>query len=155
MPKRNPEKAIQMFDAMLEFFDGGRRWTRGELQDASGQHRCLIGALHYVRRQQGIRGAGTETYLHDALLEMQKKPLDQISDPFTALLYTHCKPCQPDNKDLMSYNDGSSYDEVRELIIEARDLAQAEFDRQRDQKRGDTRLERDSAPVQIEGEEAH
>jgi hypothetical protein len=31
MPRRDPQKAIQVLDTMLEFFDGGRRWRRGEL----------------------------------------------------------------------------------------------------------------------------
>jgi hypothetical protein len=34
-----------VLDVMLEYFNGGKRWMRGELRDASGEHRCLIGAL--------------------------------------------------------------------------------------------------------------
>ena len=33
MPRRDPAKAIAVLDAMLKFFDGGRRWTRGELEE--------------------------------------------------------------------------------------------------------------------------
>jgi hypothetical protein len=66
--RRDPAKAILVLDAMLEFFDGGRRWTQGALHDETGQNRCLIGALHYVRQQQRIRGAATEFYLRTALL---------------------------------------------------------------------------------------
>ena len=28
--RRDPAKAIVVLDAMLEFFDGGRRWIRGQ-----------------------------------------------------------------------------------------------------------------------------
>jgi hypothetical protein len=45
MPRRDPEKAVQALDAMLEFFDGGSRWTRGELVTGDGHARCLVGAL--------------------------------------------------------------------------------------------------------------
>jgi hypothetical protein len=57
-----------MLDVMLEYFDGGKRWMRDALRDASGEHRCLIGALRDVRQQQRIRGAGAEFDLGAALL---------------------------------------------------------------------------------------
>jgi hypothetical protein len=60
--RRDPAKAIAVLDAMLQFFDGGRRWTIGQLRDTAG-NRCLIGALPHVRREQHIRGSGTEYYL--------------------------------------------------------------------------------------------
>ena len=46
--RRDPAKAIAVLDAMLEFFDGGKRWMRGQLQDGQG-NRCLVGALQYAR----------------------------------------------------------------------------------------------------------
>ena len=48
MPRRDPQKAIQVLDTMLEFFDSGRKWTGGTLCDQYGERRCLIGALRHV-----------------------------------------------------------------------------------------------------------
>ncbi len=125
MRQRDPAKAVQVLDLMLEFFDGGRRWMRGMLRDASRQHRCLIGALRYVRRQQRIRGAGTEFYLHAALLSM----IEAVEDPLIDFMARAYALRAPDDRDLMDYNDCGcpSYDEVRALIVEARALAQAEL----------------------------
>ena len=54
----------------------------------------------------------------------------------------------------MIYNDRCvTYDEIRAVILKARDLAQADLDGQSDQQRGHARSRRDSALVQIEGEE--
>lgn len=133
MPRRNSAKAIAVLDAMLEFFDGGRRWTRGVLRDAAAERRCLIGTLRHVRRQQRIRGAGTDFYLH-AALSIPNKPPDTLMELVMAQL---CRSREPNDRDLMGYNDGSSYDEVRALIVEARALAQAELDEARDQRRAD------------------
>ena len=122
MPRRDPAKAVQVLDAMLEFFDGGGRWTRGHLHDPIG-NRCLIGALRHVRRQQNIRGAGTEFYLHTAFLAA----LEEMN----SLRMVGLIPFRPTGAeaDLMRYNDLSvSYDEVQALIVAARDRAQAELD---------------------------
>ena len=40
----DPAKALQMLDLLEEFFDGGRRWTRGVMHDSRG-NRCMLGAL--------------------------------------------------------------------------------------------------------------
>jgi hypothetical protein len=139
--RRDPAKAIAVLDAMLEFFDGGRRWTQGELLDETSQNRCLIGALHYVRQQQHIRGAATEFYLRTALLSTLNKDKRRHVDeliPNTlievalARLAGVPEPSNPDY-DLITYNDDlESYDHVRALIIEARALAQAEIDAARE-----------------------
>lgn len=71
--RRDPARAILVLDAMLEFFDGGRRWTRQLLNDGMG-NRCLIGALRHVRHQQRIRGAGTPDYLRTAIIERVALP---------------------------------------------------------------------------------
>ncbi len=43
--RRNPAKAIAVLDAMLEFFDGGRRWMTGLLAGGLYPHQgCLIAA---------------------------------------------------------------------------------------------------------------
>jgi hypothetical protein len=36
MPRRDPQKATQMLDLLAEFFDGGRRWLRGDFHDGDG-----------------------------------------------------------------------------------------------------------------------
>jgi hypothetical protein len=125
--RRDPAKAIAILDAMLEYFEGGRRWTRGMLRDQH-QHRCLIGALRHVRRQQHIRGAGTEHYLRAAFWTFD--PLrEDLADPLIASIIVRWRALEPDDRDLMNYNDDAdSYDDVRALIIEARALAQAELE---------------------------
>jgi hypothetical protein len=40
----DPTNAIQLFDALLAFFDGGRNWIRNELQRDG--RRCLMGAIN-------------------------------------------------------------------------------------------------------------
>jgi hypothetical protein len=123
---------------MLEYFDGGKRWMRGALRDASGEHRCLIGALRDVRQGQQIREAGAEFCLRAALLST----LDEL-DPFIgdamARLCGHREPGVLPDLDLMTCNDGGdSYDEVRKLIVEAREIAQAELDAASDHQRSST-----------------
>jgi hypothetical protein len=122
MPRRDPQKAIQVLDTMLEFFDGGRRWTRGMVLDASGQHRCLIGALEHIRGEFQFGGDGTLDFLHRALPDEQKKQ--------TPIGCSIPKTLRPHHW-LMYFNDRSSYDEVRALIVEARARAQAELDADR------------------------
>ena len=143
MPRRDPAKAVQTLNAMLEYFDGGRRWMRLRLRDASGQHRCLIGTLHHVRRQERIRGCGTEFYLRAALLSLHDDPLDPLIERVMA---RSSGELDSGYDDLMSYNDDDlSYDHVRTLIVEARTLAQAELDAARDSERRDRRTPTTSA----------
>jgi hypothetical protein len=49
MPRRDPAKAMQVFDTMLEFFDGGRRWAQEEMVTGDGQARCLVGCGTFGR----------------------------------------------------------------------------------------------------------
>jgi hypothetical protein len=122
--RRDPAKAIVVLDAMLQFFDGGKRWTQGELRDYR-RRRCLIGALEHIERQQRLRGSGAESYLRSAILSTGDS-LDPLIRFAIALL--NILPA-PDDRDLTNYNDeAASYDEVRALIIEARAIAQAELD---------------------------
>jgi hypothetical protein len=119
--RSNPAKAVQVLDMMLEFFDGGRRWTRGEFHNHGG-HRCLIGALRYVRRQQNITGRDSEYYLRAAIIAAGR-----TTHQHTALspLVVACVTLS----DLMNYNDlADSYVEVRRLIENARALAEAEIE---------------------------
>lgn len=112
--RRDPAEAIAVLDGMLEFFDGGRRWTTGSLRDLSGR-RCLIGALSHLRATLDIRRDPAAYYLHCA------------ADPFAAV--------NDDSRQaasevyLMLYNDEcGDYASVHALIIKARALAQAELD---------------------------
>ena len=127
MRRRDPAKAITMLDAMLEYFDGGRRWTQCTLADASGQHRCLIGALRHVRHQQRIYGAGTEHYLRAALTLIP----DSIEYPpdLRRIMAQFRRSTVSGVHDLMRYNDEcGSYEDLHMLITEARAEAQAELD---------------------------
>jgi hypothetical protein len=130
--RRDPAKAIAVLDAMLEFFDGGKRWTRGMLRDHHHQHRCLIGALRHIRQQQRIRGAGTEHYLRDAMIA-RADDLDPLTDLWVLGVGMAC------DGDLMRYNDVSAdYAGVRALIVEARAIAQAELDAAAERRRTST-----------------
>jgi hypothetical protein len=124
MPRRDPAKAIAVLDAMLEFFDGGRRWWRGSMYDVSGERRCLIAALHHIRAEFAFRGDGILHLLHAALPDEWKKQ--------TPIGCSIPKSLQPHHR-LMYFNDtaATSYDDVRMLIVRARALAQAELDETR------------------------
>jgi hypothetical protein len=148
--RRNPAKALEVLTGMLEYFDGGKRWCRGELEDQGGQSRCLIGALRHITKEQSIRAAGTDYYLYASLLI--RRGVD--SRFITSMLSKTDNPFYPGERHLMDYNNYSDdYDDVRELIVVARAWAQAEIDRQRDRQRGSAQSKRDSALVQIESEE--
>ena len=45
--RRDPAKAVLMLDLLTEFFDGGRRWLKGNHHDDDG-NACLFGALDYI-----------------------------------------------------------------------------------------------------------
>jgi hypothetical protein len=102
--RRDPAKAIAVLDAMLKFFDGGRRWTKYEFHDGGG-NRCLLGALRYLRVEMNISGDGTGYYLSAAQPQWRIK---RIAD----------------------FNDSrESYGQIRDLIGRARAMAQAELTR--------------------------
>ena len=128
-PRRNPVKAVQVLDSMLEFFDGGRRWHQGAMFDATG-NRCLIGALRHMRATLRIRGEGTDYYLRAAIAPIHDDPL------LNWLIGEKWKPPQRGGWDLIHYNDNcDDYEELRDTIIKARDLAQADLDGQRDKQK--------------------
>jgi hypothetical protein len=105
--RRDPAKATAVLDAMLEFFDGGQRWTRGILCDEH-RHRCLVGALRHVRRQEHIRGSGAEYYLRQAMLTMSQHPGVAFD------IFMHLRSCYDRPAVLESYNDTSAgYHDVR------------------------------------------
>ena len=113
MPQRNPEKAVQMLDMLLEFFgEDGRRWVAGEWRNDRG-NRCLVGAMSHLRRVMNLKGDTAGDYLREVL------PFCPKASPFA---YGR----------ILGFNDNcSSYDEIRAVILKARALAQAEFEGQR------------------------
>jgi hypothetical protein len=118
MPKRNPAKAIQMLDMLLEFFgEEGQRWITGEWHDDHG-NRCLASAMAHLRAVMKLRGDTAGDYLRAAI------PPDSVLLPRGVLLVSY-GPIEDFN------DDCRSYEEIRAVILKARDLAQAEFDRQR------------------------
>ncbi len=64
--RRDPAKAVQVLDLMLEFFDGGAAWLQREFRDEH-DNRCLVDALRHVRRRHGITGDGAGHYLRAAM----------------------------------------------------------------------------------------
>jgi len=71
--RRDLAKAIVVLDAMLEFFSGGKIWTRSGMAIYDGRNRCLVGALQHIRAELSIRGDGTFDLLHRALPDARKK----------------------------------------------------------------------------------
>ena len=60
-------KAVQVLDLLLEYFGNrGERWTRDRYDDGQGR-RCLVGALHYLRRQHRVSSESAECFLHEAI----------------------------------------------------------------------------------------
>jgi hypothetical protein len=91
--------------AMLEFFAGGRRWIKSSIFDEDGSP-CLVGGRERIQALLGIEGEDAAHYLRMAVA------------PFARL------GREPADIHLMSFNDCSvTYDEVRALIVAARDLA--------------------------------
>lgn len=140
MPKRNPEKAVQMLDMLLEFFgEDGQRWIRGAWNDPHG-NRCLVGVMTHLRKVMNLKSSTAGTYLRRVL-------------PVPVGLFRTMRHSR-----IQEFNDECpSFKEVKAVILEARDLAQAEFDELRRStacyKITSSRSGRDSALVQIEGEE--
>ena len=60
MPRdaHSDEKAVDLLDLLIEFFDDGERWIKGKIDDGVG-NRCLFGALRYIRDGHNLRGALT------------------------------------------------------------------------------------------------
>ena len=62
MRQRDPAKAVEVLDLLLEFFADGALWLQREFHHPDGS-RCLVSALTHVRRKHGITGDGTGFYL--------------------------------------------------------------------------------------------
>jgi hypothetical protein len=98
MPESDPSEAVQMLDLLLEFFADGEHWTRGRYDDGHGR-RCLIGALHYLRRKHHISTAAAVEFIEEAMPR-----------PTAGLIYFNDHRCR-------------SFAELRSVIVKARELA--------------------------------
>jgi hypothetical protein len=99
MPQAKNGDPVQFLNLLLEYFADGARWHQGDLDDGRGR-RCLVGAIHYLRRKHQIVSGAAESLLQEAL------PLG------------HCH--------LALFNDGcANIAELRRLIVKARTLAVA------------------------------
>jgi hypothetical protein len=96
--RRQPEKAVQVLDLMLQLFEGGAHWTRCTYKDRHGNF-CLVGGMMHIRDHWRIRGADTSHYLKRAV---GARTVDEILD----------------------YNDDSdSFERIEAAIRKARELA--------------------------------
>jgi hypothetical protein len=107
MREADTGEAVRMLELLLEFFgENGAHWTRGRYDDGHDR-RCLIGALHHVRRKHRTSSGGAEYFLQEAMLDRR-----------FALVY---------------FNDRRrrSFAELRSTIVKARDLALRDAERER------------------------
>jgi hypothetical protein len=51
---------------LIEFFDDGTKWTKGQFHNAEGS-RCLVGAMQHVRAVHRLSGDPTRHYLLAAM----------------------------------------------------------------------------------------
>jgi hypothetical protein len=116
---RNPAQAIEILTAMLEFFDGGRRWLRGRMATSDG-NRCLVGAFLHVEKLPWTPAADDNpaiAYLFRALPE-----------PYRHVRFRHPDPIRSPLRTLAYFNDCSgNYSSIGNLIERARALALAEI----------------------------
>jgi hypothetical protein len=59
----NPE---QFLDLLLDYFADDARWSQCDLDDGHGR-RCLVGAIHYLRRKHQIPSGAAESLLQEVL----------------------------------------------------------------------------------------
>jgi hypothetical protein len=103
MRQRNPTKAVHVLDLLLEFFADGQHWTRCAMDDGQG-NRCLVGALRYIRRRDGIKGDGAADYLTEAVMAAKGSHFG-----------------------LIAYNDYcDGFHQIRAIIVAARKAAKRE-----------------------------
>jgi len=55
-------KAIMIFDAMEQLFDGGAHWGKGHFYDGEGRY-CLVGALRHISDIQVVNSDSVTKYL--------------------------------------------------------------------------------------------
>ena len=96
---------VRLFDDMLEFFGpDGERWVQGMQLDEHG-NRCLVGALKGGRARLGM------SYCDDAAYYLR-----------TAIR----KYCSGKPSSIMDFNDAynTQFDDIRAVILIARDMAE-------------------------------
>ena len=99
-PKKREAAAGEILALLLAFFADGQRWLKGQFKDHRG-NRCLMGALQYV---------ATEHSIDPQSMKNAERCL--------------CRALPSRHFSLSAFNDSrSSYDEVRALILKARELA--------------------------------
>src|SRR5271157_6373737 len=103
MPEAKKGNPAQFLDLLLDYFADGARWTQGDLDDGHGR-RCLVGAIHYMRRKHQIPSGAAESLLQEAL---------PPGDCHLALFNDRC----------------ANIAELRALIVNARTLAVAAAER--------------------------
>jgi hypothetical protein len=105
-PRPSTEEISRAYESLVcleEFFDGGRKWHRGELRDGHGSV-CLIGAIDRLRCDDL-----TLRYLvRVARSRHERCPFGQ---PVIAVMNDHC----------------GNFEEVRDCLGEARALAAADL----------------------------
>ena len=86
--KPDPEaamKAVRLLDLVVEFFEDGRYWLRGDFTDDEGKG-CLVDALRRMRRVHGLYGDAARRYLTEAMPErMPLQPFNDFCDSFREL----------------------------------------------------------------------
>jgi hypothetical protein len=118
MDQPDPAEAVRMLDLMLAFFGDGEGWSRGTLNDGRAR-RCMLGALEYLERECRISGAAANPYLHDAIRRRSPTPMIALLAGYRLL---------PDGLLISAFNDGcGNFAEIRAVIAEARDRAQADL----------------------------
>jgi hypothetical protein len=90
---------VRFLDLLLDYFTDGTRWNQGDLDDGRGR-RCLVGAIHHLRRVHQVSSGAVESLLREAL--------------------------PPGDRHLASFNDRcANIAELRALIRNARTRAAA------------------------------
>jgi hypothetical protein len=147
--RSNPAKAVQVLDAMLEFFDGGRRWTRGALFDSGNTKACLVGATVLCATKpreeyQIILGEPDRDAYHYLFIAFTKTS--------AFMRYLH-----PDRRlSLESYNDTSrSFARIGKLIRAARAIAQGELENVHERPRRSRPVRQPRAEGGVSGDPRH
>jgi hypothetical protein len=90
MAEANDGNPAQFLDLLLDYFADGVRWTQGDLDDGHGR-RCLVGAIHYLRRKHQIPSGTPESLLQEAL----RRPGCPSKGRLTGSLHGRCSGTSP------------------------------------------------------------
>ena len=99
-------KAVDMLDLLLEFFEGGKYWMKGDFVD-DAENRCLVGAMRFIRTAHNLHGAPARHYLLRAMTPQDRR------------------------WGLIAFNDFRRFAQIDALIRKARQLAVADIEQQR------------------------